>query len=135
MLRVKSYVNFLLLLLFTQACLTLCSPMDCRTLGFPVLHYLLELAQTHVYGVSDAIQPSCPLSSPSPPSFYLYKIMLKIFIQKFKNVKHLFNDLGTYYDYRAFFPSFIFFFERNCINESSSIKPFLNSGNKCQLVI
>ena len=39
--------------------------MDCSTPGFPVLHYLPEFAQTHVHGVSDAIQPSHPLSSPS----------------------------------------------------------------------
>ena len=38
--------------------LTLCDPMDCNTPGFPVLHYLLEFAQTHVYCVSDAIQQS-----------------------------------------------------------------------------
>ena len=35
--------------------------MDCSTPGFPVLHHLPELAQTHFHGVSDAIQPSCPL--------------------------------------------------------------------------
>ena len=51
--------------------LTLCNPMDCSTAGFPVLHYLLELAQTHVHCVSDAIQPSHPLSAPSPPAFNL----------------------------------------------------------------
>ena len=54
-----------------QSCLTLCDPMDCSTPGFPVLHHLLELAQTHVCWVSDAIQPSCPLSSLSPPVFSL----------------------------------------------------------------
>jgi len=48
-----------------RLCLTLCDPMDCSTPGFPVHHQLLELAQTHVR-VSDAIQPSHPLSSPSP---------------------------------------------------------------------
>ena len=47
-------------------CLTLCNPMNCRTPGFPVLHNLPELAQTHVHWVSDAIQPSHPLSSLSP---------------------------------------------------------------------
>ena len=51
----------------TQLCLTLCDPMDCNTPGFPVLHYLLELAQIHVHWVGDAIQPSHPLSPPSPP--------------------------------------------------------------------
>ena len=42
--------------------LTLCNPMDCRTPGFPVLHYLLEFAQTHVHCLSDDIQPPHPLS-------------------------------------------------------------------------
>ena len=55
----------------TQSCPTLCDPMDCSTPGFPVHHQLLELTQTHVYQVSDAIQPSHPLSSPSPPAFNL----------------------------------------------------------------
>ena len=50
----------------TQACLTHCDPMDCSMPGLPVLHQLPELAQTHVQWVSDAIQPSHPLSPPSP---------------------------------------------------------------------
>ena len=54
-----------------QPCPTLCNPMDCRTPGFPVHHQLPELAQTHVHRVSDAFQPSHPLSSPSPPAFNL----------------------------------------------------------------
>ena len=45
--------------------------MDCSMPGFPVHHQLPELAQTHVHRVSDAIQPSHPLSSPSPPAFNL----------------------------------------------------------------
>ena len=53
----------------TQSCLTLCKPMDCSTPGFLVYHQLLELAQTHVHQVGDAIQPLHPLSSPSPPAF------------------------------------------------------------------
>ena len=57
------------LLSITQSCLTLC---DCIiTPGFPVLHHLLELAQTHVYWVGNAIQPPYPLLSPSPPAFNL----------------------------------------------------------------
>ena len=44
-------------------------PQDCSTPGFPVHHQLLELAQTHVHPVGDAIQPSHPLLSPSPPAF------------------------------------------------------------------
>ena len=50
----------------SQACPTLCDPMGCSTPGFPVFHHLPELAQTHVHWVSDTIQPSCPLSPPSP---------------------------------------------------------------------
>ena len=52
-----------------QSCLTLCDPMACSTPGFPVHHQLLELAQTHVHQVSDAIQPSHPLSSLLPSIF------------------------------------------------------------------
>ena len=55
----------------TQSCLTLCDPMDCSMPGLPVHHQLLEFTQTHVHSVSDAIQPSHPLSSPSPPAFNL----------------------------------------------------------------
>ena len=53
-----------------QSCPILCNPMDCSTPVFPVLHHLLELAQTYVYWVSDAVQLSHPLSSPSPPAFF-----------------------------------------------------------------
>ena len=55
----------------TQLCLTLCDPMDCSTTGFPFHHQLPELTQTHVYRVSDAIQPSHYLSSSFPPTFNL----------------------------------------------------------------
>ena len=50
----------------SQACPSLRDPMGCSTSGFPVLHHLPELAQAHVHWVSDTIQPSCPLSPPSP---------------------------------------------------------------------
>ena len=53
----------------TKPCPTLCDPMDCITPDFPVHHQLLELAQTHVPRVSDAIQSSHPVSSPSPLAF------------------------------------------------------------------
>ena len=55
----------------TWSCLTLCDPRDCNTPGFPVLHHLLEFVQTLVHRVGDAIQPSPPLSSHSPPAFCL----------------------------------------------------------------
>ena len=51
-----------------QLCLTLCDPMNHSTLGLPVHHQLPESTQTHVHRVGDAIQPSHPLSSPSPPA-------------------------------------------------------------------
>ena len=51
----------------------LCDPMDCSMPGFPVLHQLPEFAQTHVHQVSDAIQPSHPLLSPSPPARDTFK--------------------------------------------------------------
>ena len=56
---------------FSHSCPTLCDPMDCSMPGFPVHHQLLELAQTHVCRVGDAIQPSHPLLSSSPPAFSL----------------------------------------------------------------
>ena len=55
----------------TKSCPTLCNPMNCSTPGFPVLHYLLEFAQTHVHWVGDAVQLFHPLLSPSPPAFNL----------------------------------------------------------------
>ena len=54
-----------------QSCPTLYDPMDCSTPGFPVHRQLPEFAQTHVHLVNDAIQPSHPLLSPSPPAFNL----------------------------------------------------------------
>ena len=56
----------------TQSCPTLCNTMDCSMPGFPILHYLLEFAQTYVHWVSDAIQPSHPLlPASSPPALSL----------------------------------------------------------------
>ena len=53
------------------SCVRLCDPMDCSMPGIPVHHQLLELAQTHVHWIGDAIQPFHPLSSPSPPALSL----------------------------------------------------------------
>ena len=55
----------------------LCDPMNCSTSGFPVLYYLLEFAQTHVHWISDVIQPSHPLFSPSPLALRLSQ--MKVF--------------------------------------------------------
>ena len=59
------YIQFSLV---TQSCLTLCDTMDCSIPGLPVHQQLLEFPQTHIYWVGDAIQPSHPLLSPSPPA-------------------------------------------------------------------
>ena len=58
-----------------KSCPTLCDPTECSNPGFPVLHYLPESAQTHVHWISDAIQPSHPLSSlsPSAPSLFQHQ--------------------------------------------------------------
>ena len=56
---------------FAQSYSTLCNPMDCSMPGFLVHHQLPELTQTHLHWVSDAIQPSHPLSPPSPPALNL----------------------------------------------------------------
>ena len=63
--------NFCCCFSVTKSCLTLCDPMDWSMSGCPVLHYLLECAQTHVSCVDDSIQLSHPLSPSSPPAFNL----------------------------------------------------------------
>ena len=67
------YVQYYLVLHFqfssvAQSCPTLCDPMSCSMPGLPVHHQLPEFTQTHVHQVGDAIQPSHPLLSPSPPA-------------------------------------------------------------------
>ena len=53
---------------FAQSCPNICDPMNHSMPGLPVHHQLLGFTQTHVHRVGDAIQPSHPLSSPSPPA-------------------------------------------------------------------
>ena len=68
------YINILFHYQFisvTQSCPILCDPMNCSMPSLPVHHQLPEFTQTHVHEISDAIQPSYPLSSPSPPTFSL----------------------------------------------------------------
>ena len=76
----------------TQLCPALCDPMDCSMPGFPVHHHLLEFAQTHVCWVSDAIQPSRFLSSPSPLAFNL-------FMAKWYSIGHKWIYMGIYIPY------------------------------------
>ena len=64
--KISLVYEFLQLSSVAQLCPVLCDPMDCSTPGFPVYPQLLELAQTHVHRVGDAIQPAHPLLSPSP---------------------------------------------------------------------
>ena len=68
--RVKCGIQFSLVI---QSYPNLCDPMDCSTPGLPVHHQLPEFAQTHVHWVGEAIQPSHPLWSPSPPGFNLFQ--------------------------------------------------------------
>ena len=70
-LHLENYKSILESLSSAQSCPTLCNTMNCSTPGLPVHHQLLEFSQTQVHRVSDAIQPSHPLSSPSPPAFNL----------------------------------------------------------------
>ena len=68
-----------------QLCLTLCDPMNCSTPGFPVHHQLLELSQTHVHRVGDAIQPSYSLS----PLLLLPLILPSIGVFSSESVLHI----------------------------------------------
>ena len=66
------YIQWYLISSVAQSCLILCDPMDCSTPGFSVHCQLPELTQTHVHWVGNAIQPSHPLSSASPPNFKIF---------------------------------------------------------------
>ena len=84
----KTCIWMLIVVVQSLSHIRLCDPMDCSMPGFPVLHHLPELAQTHVHWVSDAIQTFHPLSSPSPPAINLpqhQSLFLKI---------HLFTSGG-----------------------------------------
>ena len=73
LINIKTYS--LSIIVLTLSRLALCDPMDCSMPGFPVLHYLPKFAQTQVHWVRDAIQPSHPLSPPSPPTKYIYLLI------------------------------------------------------------
>ena len=65
MIVVKLVMVIMVVVVKSLSHVQLCHPVNCSTPGFPVLHHLLEFAQTHVHWVDDAIQPSHPLSPPS----------------------------------------------------------------------
>ena len=85
--------NYRLVSSVAHSCPILCNPMHCSTPGFPVHHQLPEPAQTHVHQVGDAIQPSHPLLSPSPPAFNLSQH------QGFFNESVLCNKRPKYWNY------------------------------------
>ena len=67
----KAMTNLVQFSLVSQSCLTLCNPMNCSIPGLLLHYHLPESTQTHVHWVGDVIQPSHPLSSPSPPALNL----------------------------------------------------------------
>ena len=69
--RLTENKGYLVFSSVAQSCLTLCDPMNRSTSGLPVHHQLPQFTQTHVHWVGDAIQPSHPLSSSSPPALNL----------------------------------------------------------------
>ena len=77
-----------------SVCPTLCNPMNHSTPGLPVHHQLLESTQTHVHRVSDAIQPSHPLSSPSPPALNLSQHFKWVFWNESFQMSQLFASGG-----------------------------------------
>ena len=95
-----------------QLCTTLCDPMDCSTPGLPVHHQLLEFTQTHVHRVSDAIQPSHPVSSPSPPTSIL------------PSIRVFFNELALCIRCRGGISQ-----PRNVFIEILPVKPTSSQGN------
>ena len=84
----------------TQSCPTLCNPMDYSTPGVPVHHQLPELAQTHVCRVSDATQPSHPLSSPSP---------LTLNLSQHQGIDNIYNKKEYIYIYIYIYVLYIFY--------------------------
>ena len=95
----RGSIKIVLKLLFSSVkslcnVLTVCDPMDCSTPGLPVHHQLLEFTQTHVHWVDDAIQPSHPLSSPSPSAFNLSQHLGRVFWKGSVQMSQLFVSGG-----------------------------------------
>ena len=91
------FVAYLIYCSVAQLCPALYDPMDCSTPDFPVLHHLLEFAQTHVHWVGDAIQLSHPLSFPSP-AFNLAQLHLMFFAFLIRSILYFFNPEKNHLD-------------------------------------
>ena len=109
-------------------------PHGCSMPGFPVLHHLLELAQTHVHWVSDSIQPSCPLLSPSPPAFNLSfsrpwrlspSCMTHLVLHNTKIISCV--SLGLFFCVHTFLPSGILCYKCHSTQSRQTDLCFLNS--------
>ena len=106
----------------TQSCPTLCDRMNHSTPGLPVHHQLPEFTQTHVHRVSDAIQPSNPVSSPSPPA------PIPPSIRVFSNESTLRMRWPKYWSFSLMVHSFLFFSSSSIVDYSlikSSVELFL----------
>ena len=86
--QIPRYLGSTYIVIQSSSCVQLfCDPMNCSIPGFPVLHYLPEFTQTHVHWVSDALQPSHPLPSPSPLALNLSQ--LQILFQWISSLHHM----------------------------------------------
>ena len=115
-----------------QSCLTLCDPMNRSTPGLPVHHRLPEFTQTHVNRVGDAIQPSCPLSTPSPSAPLLLLPPIPPSIRAFSNESTLCMRWPKYWSFSfCISPSNYFIVNRRGTSGSSDRFSFLGLQNHC----
>ena len=106
----------------TQSCPTLCDSMDCSTPAFPVHHQLPEFTQTHVHWISDAIQWSHPLSSPSLPAFNLSQHQgLFIWVSSL-------HQVAKVLEFQLQHQSFHWIFRTDCSSHGAYKQWFLISG-------
>ena len=111
----------------------LCNALGCSTSGFPVLHRLLEIAQTRIHWVSDAIQPSYPVLSPSPPAIKVFSNELAVALVA-KYWRFSFNTSPSN-EYSGLFPFRIDWFDPCSTRDTqeSSPTPQLTSINSLEL--
>ena len=102
----------------TKSCLPPCNAMNCSTPGLAVLHYLLELASTHVHWVSEAFQPSHPLLPPHPIIRLLLLPSIFPIIRVFSMSQHLLHHYSVYPSPLSSFKTFTFLILKWSINKS-----------------